>query len=58
MCYFYSPTGMYLLAAGHILKAEALRGMYSGVFILVLGLVSGAGLVLSGWLLTAVPLIH
>ena len=41
-CYFYSPTRMYLLAAGHIL-AGALRGMYSGVFILVLGLVSGAG---------------
>ena len=51
-CYFYSPTRMYLLAAGHIL-AGALRGMYSGVFILVLGLVSGAGLVLNGWLLTA-----
>ena len=54
-CYFYSPTRMYLLAAGHIL-AGALRGMYSGVFILVLGLVSGAGLVLNGWLLTAVAL--
>jgi len=54
-CYFYSPTRMYLLAIGHIL-AGALRGMYSGVFILLLGLVSRAGLVYNGWLLAAVVL--
>lgn len=54
-CYFYSPTRMYLLAMGHILSG-ALRGMYSGVFIVILGLVSGAGLKWSGWLLAAVAL--
>lgn len=54
-CYFYSPTRMYLLAMGHIL-AGALRGVYSGLFIVLLGLVSGAGLVLNGWLLVAVVL--
>ncbi len=54
-CYFYSPTRMYLLAAGHIL-AGALRGMYSGVFIVLLGFGAGARLVLNGWLLTAVLL--
>lgn len=54
-CYFYSPTRMYLLAMGHIL-AGALRGMYSGVFIVLLGIASGARLVLNGWLLTAVVL--
>lgn len=52
-CYFYSPTRMYLLAAGHIL-AGALRGMYSGVFILILGFISGADLKFGFWLLTAV----
>ena len=44
------------VSAGCQYLAGALRGMYSGVFILVLGLVSGAGLVLNGWLLTAVAL--
>jgi ABC-2 type transport system permease protein len=39
-CYLYSPTRMHLLAMGHIL-AGALRGMYSGVFIVLLGIVSG-----------------
>ena len=53
--YFYSPTRMYLLATGHIL-AGALRGLYSGIFILILGFVSGAGLSLNGWLLLAVTL--
>ena len=53
--YFYSPTKMYLLATGHIL-AGALRGVYSGIFILILGFVSGAGLSLNGWLLLAVTL--
>ena len=53
--YFYSPTKMYLLAPGHIL-AGALRGLYSGIFILILGFVSGAGLSLNGWLLLAVTL--
>ena len=53
--YFYSPTKMYLLATGHIL-AGALRGLYSGIFILILGFVSGAGLSLNGWLLLALPL--
>ncbi|MDB1979065.1 ABC transporter permease [[Clostridium] symbiosum] len=53
--YFYSPTKMYLLATGHIL-AGALRGLYSGIFILILGFVSGAGLSLNGWLLLAVTL--
>ena len=53
--YFYSPTKMYLLATGHIL-AGALRGLYSGIFILILGVVSGAGLSLNGWLLLAVTL--
>lgn len=52
-CYLYSPTRMYLLAAGHIL-AGALRGMYSGLFIVILGLASGARLTLNGWLLMAV----
>lgn len=52
-CYFYSPTRMYLLAIGHIL-AGALRGMYSGLFIIFLALISGAGLSWSGWLLAAV----
>ncbi len=52
-CYLYSPTRMYLLAMGHIL-AGALRGMYSGLFILILGLASGAGLALNGWLFAAV----
>lgn len=52
-CYFYSPTRMYLLAVGHIL-AGAMRGMYSGIFILLLGLVSGVKLALNGWLLLAV----
>ena len=46
--YFYSPTKMYLLATGHIL-AGALRGLYSGIFILILGFVSRAGLSLNGW---------
>lgn len=54
-CYFYSPTRMYLLAIGHIL-AGALRGMYSGIFIVLLGIVSGARLALNGWLLVAVLL--
>lgn len=54
-CYFYSPTRMYLLAMGHIL-AGALRGMYAGVFIILLGFVSGVRLVLNGWLLLAVVL--
>ena len=53
--YFYSPTKMYLLATGHIL-AGALRGLYSGIFIFILGFVSGAGLSLNGWLLLAVTL--
>ena len=53
--YFYSPTKMYLLATGHIL-AGALRGLYSGILILILGFVSGAGLSLNGWLLLAVTL--
>ena len=53
--YFYSPTKMYLLATGHIL-AGALRGLYSGIFILILGFVSRAGLSLNGWLLLAVTL--
>ena len=53
--YFYSPTKMYLLATGHIL-AGALRGLYSGIFILILGFVSGAWLSLNGWLLLAVTL--
>jgi len=53
--YFYSPTKMYLLATGHIL-AGTLRGLYSGIFILILGFVSGAGLSLNGWLLLAVTL--
>ena len=53
--YFYSPTKMYLLATGHIL-AGALRGLYSGIFIVILGFVSGAGLSLNGWLLLAVTL--
>ena len=53
--YFYSPTKMYLLETGHIL-AGALRGLYSGIFILILGFVSGAGLSLNGWLLLAVTL--
>lgn len=53
--YFFSPTKMYLLATGHIL-AGALRGLYSGIFILILGFVSGAGLSLNGWLLLAVTL--
>ncbi|MBS6953951.1 MAG: ABC transporter permease [Enterocloster asparagiformis] len=53
--YLYSPTRLYLLAVGHIL-AGALRGMYAGVFIVLLGLVSGAGLVLNGWLFMAVAL--
>lgn len=52
-CYFYSPTRMYLLASGHIF-AGALRGLYSGIFILLLGILSGMKLVLSGWLLVAV----
>lgn len=52
-CYFYSPTRMYLLAAGHIF-AGALRGLYSGIFILLLGILSGMKLVLNGWLLVAV----
>lgn len=52
-CYFYSPTRMYLLAAGHIL-AGAARGMYAGIFILVLGFASGVKLALNGWLLLAV----
>lgn len=54
-CYFYSPTRMYRLAMGHIL-AGALRGMYSGVFIVILGIVSGARLTFNGWLLLAVLL--
>ncbi len=54
-CYFYSPTRMYLLAVGHIL-AGALRGMYSGVFILILGAVSGARIAFNGWLPAAVVL--
>lgn len=54
-CYLYSPTRMYLLAAGHIL-AGALRGLYAGVFIVLLGIVSGAGLVLNGWLFASVTL--
>lgn len=54
-CYLYSPTRMYLLAAGHIL-AGALRGIYAGVFIVILGLLAGAGLVLNGWLLVAVAM--
>lgn len=54
-CYFYSPTRMYLLAVGHIL-AGALRGMYSGIFILILGAVSGARLNFNLWLLIAVAL--
>ena len=54
-CYLYSPTRMHLLAMGHIL-AGALRGMYSGVFIVLLGIVSGARLAMNGWLLTAVIL--
>ena len=54
-CYLYSPTRMYLLAMGHIF-AGALRGMYSGVFIVLLGIVSGARLSMNGWLLTAVIL--
>lgn len=54
-CYLYSPTRMYLLAAGHIL-AGALRGMYAGVFIVILGILAGAGLVLNGWLLVAVTM--
>lgn len=45
-CYLYSPTRMYLLAAGHIL-AGALRGMYAGLFIFLLSLAAGAGLCLS-----------
>lgn len=54
-CYLYSPTRMYLLAVGHIL-AGALRGMYAGIFIVLLGMVSGANLVLNGWLLAAVAM--
>ena len=54
-CYLYSPTRMHLLAMGHIL-AGALRGMYSGVFIVLLGIVSGVRLAMNGWLLTAVIL--
>lgn len=54
-CYFYSPTRMYLLAIGHIL-AGAGRGLYSGLFILLLGAVSGTRLCLNGWLLAAVGL--
>lgn len=54
-CYFYSPTRMYLLAAGHIL-AGALRGLYSGVFIVLLGAVAGIHLQYNGWLLAAVVL--
>ena len=54
-CYFYSPTRMYLLAMGHII-AGAMRGMYSGVFIVLLGLVSGVRMALNGWLLAAVAL--
>lgn len=53
--YFYTPTRMYLLAIGHIL-AGALRGLYSGVFILILGVISGAGLTFHIWLLLAVIL--
>lgn len=54
-CYFYSPTRMYLLAVGHIL-AGAFRGLYSGVFILILGAAAGIRLHYSGWLLAAVVL--
>lgn len=54
-CYLYSPTRMYLLAAGHIL-AGALRGLYAGVFIVLLGLIAGADPALNGWLLLAVSL--
>lgn len=54
-CYFYTPVRMYRLAAGHIL-AGALRGLYSGVFIIFLGVISGAKLTYNGWLLAAVVL--
>lgn len=54
-CYFYSPTRMYLLAMGHIL-AGAARGLYSGVFILLLGLAAGVNMTLNGWLFLAVLL--
>ncbi|WP_101875832.1 ABC transporter permease [Lachnoclostridium edouardi] len=48
-CYLYSPTPMYILAAGHIL-AGAVRGLYAGLFILILGFLSGGGLAVNGWL--------
>lgn len=51
-CYFYTPTRMYRLAAGHIL-AGALRGLYAGVFILLLGVISGVPMRWSLWLLPA-----
>ncbi len=38
-CYFYSPTKMTSFALGSIL-AGALRGMYAGFFIIVIGMIS------------------
>lgn len=54
-CYFYSPTRMDMLAMGHIL-AGAFRGLYSGLFIVLLGWISGAGMVYNIWLFVAVLL--
>lgn len=54
-CHFYSPMQVYLPAIGHVL-AGALRGVYSGVLILLFDLISGAGLIYNGWFLAAVAL--
>lgn len=40
-CYIYSPTSMTQLALGYI-AAGALRGMYAGLFTILLGTITGA----------------
>ena len=54
--FVYSPTRMPLLAIGHIV-AGALRGMYAGVGVIIIGLISGAAVNI-GWALIAVLFLN
>lgn len=46
--YLYSPTKMHNLTLGHIL-AGAARGLYAGVFVILIGLISGVRLNINSW---------
>ncbi|KDR96497.1 ABC-2 type transporter [Peptoclostridium litorale DSM 5388] len=51
--FIYSPTRISRLAIGHIL-AGALRGVYSGIFVIIMGMISGVDFPISGWLILVI----